>query len=191
MILSRDKLKKFFLVFIWVFLSGFFFPSKVLGKVDFSIEVPQEQLVRGEVFDWKVNITVEGETVTREEFYFTYDANSLELQEFLAGDFFNDVSYTEVEKGKLYVVGTSNTPKSGSGLVAVAKMKIIASEPGSAQLCAVLRITPTPTQPPTTPIPTTSIPTSPPPRSGNFRNFLNYAFLGTIFLALATVVRLI
>lgn len=190
MTLSRDKLKKTFLFFIWIILSLLVFPSFVFGKVDFSLELPQEQLVRGQVFDWKVNITVEDETVTKEEFYFTYDANLLERQEFLAGDFFENVSYTEVEKGKLYVVGESNTPKSGSGLVAVARMKIIASEPGSAQLCAVLRITPSPTQSPTSPS-ATPVPTSPPPRPGNFRNFLNYAFLGTLFLALATVVRLI
>jgi len=191
------KLKQLFLIPFIIFL-GFFFIAVSVNAIDISTEAPQEQLVRGQVFDWKVNIDTQGESITKQEFYFTYETQYLELQGTLySGGFFDNVSYSQVESGKLYVVGESSTAKSGSGVVAVAKMKIIASAPGTSQLCAVLPITPTPTgQPTATPAPTSPYATSTPrptvlPTSGGGGQLLSFAFFGLIFLALATVARMI
>jgi hypothetical protein len=121
----------------------------------------------------------------------------VEFQTLLSGDFFDNVSYSKVEEGKLYVVGELSSPKSGSGLVAIAKLKIIATAPGGAQLCAVAPITPTPTgQPTNTPAPTSVYATSTPrptvlPTSGGGGQLLSYAFFSLVFLALAAVARMI
>jgi len=165
--------------------------------IDISTEAPQEVLIRGQVFDWKVNINTQGESIKKQEFYFTYEKDYIEFQSLLAGDFFDNVSYSKVKEGKLYVIGESSSPKSGSGLVALAKMKIIAEAPGASQLCAVLPITPTPTgQPTATPAPTSPYATSTPrptalPTSGAAGQVLSYAFFGFVFLVLAVVARVI
>lgn len=175
---TRKKiLKNFFLLFFLFFVIFTAFP--VLA-VDLSIEVPQETLVRGQVFDWKVNIDTQGQSITKQEFYFTFESQYLELQEFLAGDFFENVSYSVVENGKIYVLGENTQPKSGSGLVAVARMKIIAESPGSAQLCAVTPVSPTPTSPPSA-LPTTGV----------MEKFVRYSILGAVFLAMAIIARFI
>lgn len=192
------RFRNFLIVLFILNLGLFLLPKTVFGKVNLGLELPkEEQLTRGQVFEWKVNITVEEETVREEQFYFTYDTNSLELQGFFAGDFFDTVSYNEVEKGKIYVLAESSTPKSGSGTVAVVKMKIIAESPGTAQLCAVLRITPTPTgQPTNVPTPTSFSATATPrptalPTSGLVNSFFSYAFFGGVFLLLAAMSRMI
>lgn len=176
------------------------FPIEVKA-VELSVEAPQEQLTRGQVFDWKVNIDTQGESVSKQEFYFTYDTQYLELQSFLAGDFFDNVSYSKLEAGKLYVVAESTTAKSGSGLVAVGRMKIIAQAPGSSQLCAVIPITPTPSGQPTptgqlttTPGPTSVYLTTTPlptrlPTSGGEGQLLSYTFLSLVFLGLAVAAK--
>lgn len=184
-------MKKIILFFI------FFFIVRNVLAVDISTEAPQEVLVRGQVFDWKVNIDTQGESITKQEFYFTYEKDYVEFQSLFAGDFFDNVSYSKVEEGKLYVIGESSSAKSGSGLVAIAKMKIIASAPGASQLCAVVPITPTPTgQPTNTPIPTSPYATNTPkptvlPTSGGRGQLLSYVFFTVGFLALAVVARLI
>lgn len=192
-------MKKIFLFFILpvsIFLYFAFVVGNVLA-IDISTEAPQEVLVRGQVFDWKVNIDTQGESITKQEFYFTYEKEYVEFQSLLAGDFFDNVSYSKVEEGRLYVIGESSAPKSGSGLVALVKMKIIASAPGTSQLCAVVPITPTPTgQPTNTPAPTSPQATSTIrptvlPTSGGGGQLLSYAFFAVVFLVLAAIARVI
>jgi len=190
-------MKNIFIFVLVVILFCLIFITKNVLAIDISTEAPQELLVRGQVFDWKVNIDTQGESISKQEFYFTYEKDYVEFQSLLAGDFFDNVSYSKVEEGKLYVIGESSSPKSGSGLVALAKMKIIADAPGASQLCAVIPITPTPTSQPTvTPQPTypqatsTIRPTALPP-SGDQGQLLSYVFFAGIFLVLATIVKLV
>lgn len=185
-----------FVIFASILFYLIFITKNVLA-IYISTEAPQEVLVRGQVFDWKINIDTQGESIKKQEFYFTYEKEYVEFQSLLAGDFFDNVSYSKVEEGKLYVIGESSAPKSGSGLVAIAKMKIIASAPGASQLCAVVPITPTPTgQPTNTPAPTSPYATNTPrptvlPTSGGGGQLLSYAFFTVVFLALAAIARVI
>jgi hypothetical protein len=76
------------------------------------------------------------------------------------------------------------------------KLKIIATGPGGAQLCAVLPITPTPTVLPTNTPAVTNTPRSTTrptalPTSGAVGSLLNYAFFGVVFVVLAAVARMI
>lgn len=173
---------------------SFFLFVKPIQAIDLSVEAPQEMLMRGQTFEWKVNIDTQGESIQTQEFYFTYEKDYLEMESFMAGNFFDNVSYAELEPGKLYVKGEANSPKTGSGLVAIARMKITAESPGSANLCAATLIQPT-----NTPVPTSILqPTRPPvntptilPKSGEIKKMVNYSIFGGIFLAIALLIRFI
>lgn len=187
--------------FSLLFLFVFAVPIKA---IDLSVEAPESMLSIGQSFEWKVNIDTQGQSIKNQEFYFTYEKNYLQMEAFMAGDFFDQVSYAEIEAGKLYVKGESNTPKTGSGLVAIAKMKIIAQVPGSANLCAATLIQPT-----TSPSPTSQLltPTSRPTqslintpgvntptsllKSGESKKLINYSIFGGIFLIIALLIRFI
>lgn len=198
--------KKFFycILFFLFFSVLTLVPESVLA-VELSVEAPQETLQIGQVFDFIVNIDTEGESITKQEFYIVYEDEYLELQSggVYAGDFFENVQYSPVEAGKIYVVATNSTPKSGTGTVAIVKFKIIAEAPGSAVLCAVLPITPTPTIQPTTPQ-NTPLPTSTPvpgttvyptptalPQSGSVQQVLMYSFIAFGFILIAGALRMI
>ena len=192
-------MKKIFTIFV-IFASilfCFIFIAKNVLAIDLSVEAPQELLVQGQVFDFKVNIDTQGESITKQEFYFTYEKEYVEFQSLLAGDFFDNVSYSKVEEGKLYVIGELSAPKSGSGLVAVSKLKIIATAPGTSQLCGVLPITPTPigqltdTPAPTSPYATSTAAPTALPTSGGGGQLLSYAFFAVVFLVLAAIARVI
>lgn len=136
---------------VFLFLLTLFFITSKVSAVELSVEAPQETLKIGEVFDFKINIDTKGQSVNKQEFYVTYEKQYIEFQAggFYAGNFFEDIQYSPVEDGKIYVIATNSSVKSGTGNIAVIKFKIIATAPGSAVLCAVLPITPTPTPGPT------------------------------------------
>ncbi|HLL60356.1 MAG TPA: cohesin domain-containing protein [Candidatus Nitrosocosmicus sp.] len=181
-------MKKIFYTFILaVFAFQYLFVQAVYA-VEISVEAPQEVLKQQEIFDFKVNIDTQGESISVQELYVTYDTQYVEFQEggFLAGDFFDSVEYSKVEDGKIYVKATSTTPKSGSGLIAVVKLKIIATAPGSATLCAAEPITPA--EPTPTPVVSTPTPTSL-PKTGAIGNVLAYSSAGVSLIVLAGLVR--
>lgn len=187
----KKFIKSILIIVLFLFLAVFF---KQTYAIELSVEAPQEMLMRDQVFDWKVNIDTQGESIQKQEFYFTYEKDYLKMEAFMAGDFFDNVSFAEVEPGKLYVEGKSNSPKSGSGMVALARMKIIADSPGTANLCAatLIQSTPTPQNPTATIIPTRSVLTpSALPTSGVVGNAWAFSFFGIIFLALAVLIRFI
>lgn len=173
-------------IFILVFF--FLIIPKNSFAVTLSVEAPQDTLVRDQVFDFKINIDTKGQKVTKQEMNVTYDTQSVQFDDVVeAGDFFDSVEFSEVEKGKIYIVADSSAGKSGTGLVAIVKLKIIAQSPGSTQLCAVLPVTPTPQK---TPTPTvhqyvTSVPA--PPRTGAVENIIGGATAGIVLLSAAVI----
>jgi LPXTG-motif cell wall-anchored protein len=185
----RKKLAIF--ISLFYFLGVFLLWSTPTYALELSVEAPGDVLTQGQVFDFKVNIDTQGESVSKQEFLVTYDTRYVEFQDggFLAGDFFDSVSYNKLEDGKLYVLAESTTPKSGTGLIAIVKLKIVATAPGSTNICAATPIEATPTPVPTTPV---SVPTTPPtalPKTGSENNILVYSLFGISFIGMSLLIR--
>jgi LPXTG-motif cell wall-anchored protein len=183
-------MKKFFsILFLCFFVFEYFF-SQSIYAVEVSVEAPTDILKEGDTFDFKINIDTQGESVSKQEFYVTYDSQYVQFQDggFLAGDFFDSTSYSKIEDGKLYVLAESTTPKSGSGLIAIVKLKIIATAPGSTTLCAIAPIESSPTPIPTTPDVPTAAPTAL-PKTGAENDLMVYSAIGLSCFLLAAAIR--
>lgn len=174
-----------------IFLSLFFlfFTAKNAFAVTLSVEAPQDVLTQGQTFDFKVNIDTKGTSISKENILFTYDKQYVQFDGVVeAGDFFDNVAFAKKTEGEVIIVADSQAAKSGSGLVAVVKLKIIATAPGSAQLCAATTMSITPTK--SLPTPTnykspTSIPVKKPPVTGSFENSLFTGAAGMVIISLA------
>ena len=157
----KNYLKRFFIIFIFL-LTIFIVPNSV-SAITFDLIAPSGQLQRGQDIKFTINVDTEGKSSTSTRIGMTYDTKYLEYISVSAGNTFATISGC-----------------SGSGAFAYVTFKLIATAPGSTQLCALFNpaeSTPTP------------IATSPPlptalPTSGVNGNFVQIAF-GLIFLILA------
>ena len=180
--------KIFYSIFI---LFSFLFFSSPSYAVDLSVEAPSETLVRGSTFDFKIYIDTKGSSIAKQSMIFTYDKTAVEFADIVeAGDFFDSVGY-QPDTGKILIVGESAKAKSGTGLVATVKMRIIAQSAGSTQLCSVipLDVTPSPTVGPSKPVTPTKKQTA--PQSGNILNMAGGTVFGLFLMMLSITVLLV
>lgn len=179
--------KIFCSIFTLLFFILFSNPSYA---VDLSVEAPSETLVRGSTFDFKIYIDTKGTSIAKQSMIFSYDKAAVEFADVVeAGDFFDSVGY-QPDTGKILIVGESTKAKSGTGLIATVKMRIIAQAAGSTQLCSVvpLDVTPSPTIGPTNKISPTKQPVA--PRSGSMTNMVGGTVLG-LFLMMMSITFLL
>lgn len=167
--------------FLIIFL-GYFLLAKSSFALTFDLIAPTEQLQRGQEVKFTININTEGKSYSQTQIGMTYDTQYLEYISVSAGDTFSTVSAEPAGDGKLIIKGTNNSAYSGSGVFAYVNFKLIASSPGSTEICALFN-------PDTTPTPNPTSPTSPPPSalptSGNTNSANKAIFIGLLFLALA------
>ncbi len=164
-----------FLVSFFVFLML----APATFAVTFDLIAPSGTLTQGQDIKFTINIDTETKSYTSTKIGMTYDTQYLEYVSVSAGNTFTTVSAEPQAGGKLIISASSTNGYSGSGTFAYVTFKLIATAPGSTQLCALYNPdTPTPTSAPTTPIPTAL------PTSGTNGNFTQVA-LGLVFLALA------
>lgn len=166
--------------------------------VELSVEAPNETLVRGQTFDFKINIDTKGQSITKQSIIFSYDKALVEFANILeAGDFFDSVGYQPDATGKILLVGESAKAKSGTGLVAVVKMKIIATSAGSTQLCSAVPLDVTPTTAQTIKPSPTSLPMYSPTRkptplvAGSMTNLIGGATIGLMLMMLSITALMI
>ena len=109
----------------------------------------------------------------------TYETQYLEYVSTIPGNTFTTVSTDVQGSGKLIISGSSTTPFSSSGTYAYVTFKLIATGPGSTQLCTLFN--------PSSP---TSVPTGPPaptslPNSGETKSVSQGIVLSAFFLIMA------
>ena len=176
---------KFFLITILFILSVLIVPRSILATT-FDLIAPTGELVRGQNVKFTVNIDTEGKSFSSASIGMTYETQYLEFVSVSAGDTFTTV-YSDVQgSGKMIITGSSTAPFSGSGVFAYVTYKLIATGPGSTQLCALFN----PSSPTSTPVP--GAPTSPPtptslPQSGQGKSTVQGAILASLFFAAASV----
>jgi len=160
----------------------------------FTLIAPSGILERGQNIQFTINIDTENKSYTSTQIGMTYETQYLEYVSVLAGNTFTTVSANPQGEGKLIISGSSTSGYSGSGTYAYVTFKLIATAPGSTELCALYNpetLTPTSTPYPTvTPGGPTLTPTVPPeptalPTSGDISGVGRGLIFGLIFLALA------
>lgn len=176
----NKKIKKA-IYFIFVFFS-YFFLVKNSFALTFDLIPPSEQLQRGQEVRFTINIDTQSKSYSSVEIGMTYDTQYLEFISVTPGDTFSTVSSQMAGDGKMIIKGTNNTPYSGSGVFAYVTFKLIASSPGSTELCALFNpeITPTPTKENRpSPLPTAIY------KLGETKNVVKGFLIGITFFALA------
>jgi hypothetical protein len=188
------------LVTIFLFILALVFTPNFVLATTFDLIAPSGQLTRGQDIKFTINIDTEGKSLSSTSIGMTYDTQYLEYVSVLPGNTFTTVSADVQDGGKLIINGSSTTPYSGAGAYAYVTFKLIATESGSTQLCALFNpTTPSPTPGPTsTPVPgaptstpVPGAPTSPPvptslPTTGETEPMTKGIIFASFFFVLAT-----
>lgn len=188
------------LITILLILGVLIIPNSV-SATTFDLIAPTEQLVRGQNVKFTVNIDTQGQSLSSTSVGMTYETQYLEYVSTVPGNSFTTVSADVQSGGKLLITGSSTAPYSGTGTFAYVTFKLIATGPGSTQLCALFNPAETPTatpQPNYTPYPTsppgqptyTPYPTSPPvptslPKTGESNSTVQGIILASLFFVVA------
>lgn len=163
------------------------FTSYVLPvrALTFDLVGPSGELTRGQDVRFIISIDTEGKSMTNTSIGMTYETQYLEYISVAPGDSFTTVSVDVQGDGKFVITGTSTTPYSGSGVFAYVTYKLIATGPGSTQLCALYN-------PQTPPTPVPAGPTSPPaptelPKSGESSSAVQGVIFASLFFVAAGI----
>ena len=176
---------KRFLTILLCVLSFMFYASPTYA-LTFDLVGPTGELTRGQDVVFKININTEEKSLSTASVGMTYETQYLEYVSTAPGDSFTTVSANVLaEGGKLVITGASTTPYSGSGTFANVTFKLIATEAGSTELCALYNPETTPTLPPVAP-------TSPPaptalPKTGGSESTTQGAILASLFFVAAGI----
>lgn len=159
---------------------SYFLSAGSIQAITFDLIAPSGQLERGQEVKFTINIDTEGKSYSSTQIGMTYDTQYLEYISVSAGNTFTTVSANPQEGGKLIISGSSSSGYSGSGVFAYVTFKLIASSPGSTELCVLFNPDVTPTPKPTSPPAPTALLTS-----GNINGVARGLTFGLIFLILA------
>lgn len=177
-------MKKFITFFVVLFVFLFFSPTQARA-LTFDLLAPTGELVRGQDVQFTVNVDTEGSSLASTSIGMTYETQYLEYVSVSPGTTFTTVTADVQGDGQIIFTGTKDGGFSGAGSFAIVTFKLIATESGSTQLCALFNPGTTPTPPPNataTPIPPTALPTT-----GFFDRTAKGAVLGAVFFALSAV----
>ncbi len=147
--------KVFSLVFVFLLLSFFVFFSGVKSAyaVAYDLIAPTGELQQGQNVQFTINIDTEGQTLKTASIGMTYQTKPLQYVSTTSGDTFTTVETETQEGGRLIFKAAHPDGFSGTGTFAVVTFKIIATAPGTAELCVLFnpeKPTPIPPIQPTT-----------------------------------------
>lgn len=142
----------------------------------FDLIAPSGQLTRGQNVQFTINIDTQGQSLTTATIGMTHKADILQYISTTPGDTFTTVETETQEGGRLIFKASNPSGFSGTGTFAIVTYKLIATVPGSTELC-VLFNPETPTQPPVL----TTL-----PKTGSTNQTNRGTFLGVALLVLAT-----
>lgn len=178
-----NNMKSFITVLLCVL--GFAFYASSAFALTFDLVAPSEQLTSGQDVKFTVNINTEGSSLSTSTIGMTYETQYLEYVSVAPGDSFTTVSADVQGDGKLLLTGTSTAPYSGSGVYAYVTFKLIATGPGSTQLCALYN----PQTPTATPAPAATSAPAPTalPKTGQGDSTVQGAILASLFFVAAGI----
>ncbi len=136
---------------ILFFFTFFLFVPRAFA-VTFDLVAPSGQLSRGGDAAFTINIDTEGASITSTQIGISYETQYLQYVSTVPGNAMTSVTASPTDTGKYLLEGKNSSGFSGKGAFATVNFKIIATAPGSTQLCALWGpTTPGPTAPPPQP----------------------------------------
>jgi len=175
---------KRFLAVLLCLLSFALYASSAYA-LSFDLIAPSGELARGQDVRFTVNVDTEGKSLSSTSIGMTYETQYLEYVSVTSGDSFTTISVDVQGDGKFIITGTSTTPYSGSGVFAYVTYKLIATGPGSTQLCALYN----PQTPTATPAPAATSAPAPTalPKTGQGNSTAQGAILASLFFVAAGI----
>lgn len=130
-------------------------PHQVFAATQLDLSIPPGPYSRGQSFQVSITMNTQGGTVSSLTTGLTYDTTFLEYQSTLPGDAMDSVTAEPSGTGKYILRGTKGSGGfSGSGTFALVNFKIIASAPGSTEICALVPVSENNPTPPPAAVPT-------------------------------------
>jgi len=173
--------------FLWIFLffvASSFFSSHAYG-LSFDLIAPEGQLTRGQDVKFTITVDTAEQSVSSAQIGMTYETKYLQYVSTTPGDTFTDVATETQTDGRLVFTGSSSNGFSGTGTFALVAFKLIATAPGSTQLCVLFNPSETPTTAPTTSQPTTAPKVTSLPQTGYFDKTGKGFVFGLVFILAA------
>lgn len=140
----------------------FSFIVLILPKSTFAVAYdlipPDGTLQRGQDVQFIIDIDTQGATVNNAVVGMTYNTQYLQYKNATPGDAMTTLSATQPATGQLTFAGSNSAGFSGSGTFAYVTFTLIATAPGSTQLCVLTVPSTTPTPAPTSPPAPTTLP---------------------------------
>ncbi len=140
---------------------------------------PSGPLERGQDVQFIIDLDTEGNTFTNSSVGMTYDTQYLQYKSATQGDALTALSVSQEGTGQLLLTGTNSAGFNGTGTFAYVTFTLIATAPGSTELCVL-------TVPSITPTPIATIPPVNPtqlPKTGSVVSGNRSAAIGAILLA--------
>ncbi len=147
----------FYVVSFLIFFLSFLIIPRSAYAAAYDLIAPTGELQRGQDVQFTINIDTEGQALTSATIGMTYQTGPLQYVSTTPGDAFPTVETETQEGGKLIFKASNPSGFSGTGTFAVVTFKIIATAPGTAELCVLFNPeeTPTPAPPQPTALPKT------------------------------------
>lgn len=124
--------------------------------LSYDLIPPSGVLQRGQDVQFIIDIDTQGASVSNTQVGMTYQTQYLQFKSVSQGDAMTSVTSTEATTGTLLLTGTNTNGFTGTGTFAYVTFTLIATAPGSTELCVLFApsVTPTPLTPTTPPQPT-------------------------------------
>ncbi len=173
------KLKSYIIFFVSILaaLLTFSLVPQTVEAVSYDLIAPTGQLQRGQDVQFTINIDTEGQTLTNATIGMSHKADVLQYVSTTPGEAFPTVNAQVLEGGKIVFTASNPSGFSGKGAFAVVTYKIIATSPGSTQLCVLYN--------PEIPTPSPILPTEL-PKTGSVNQTVAGGVIGLTLLILAT-----
>lgn len=146
---------------------------------NFELIQPSGTINRGDTIKFEVQVNTQGESIKNIQVGVSYRTQELQYVGVEAGNTFTTVTGTDQPGTGVIINASHPTGYSGSGVFAYVSFKLIATSPGSTQLCSLFTPpSPTVTQPPSaSPTPTAL------PRTGGSSTYVPAIMIGLALVA--------
>lgn len=146
---------------------------------NFELIPPTGTINRGDTIKFQVNVNTQGESIKNIQIGVSYRTQELQYVGVEAGDTFTTVTATDQPGTGVIINASHPTGYSGSGVFAYVSFKLIATAPGSTQLCSLFEPqTPTVTRPASASLSPTAL-----PRTGGSSSYVPVVMIGLALVA--------
>ncbi len=133
------------LPFFLIILLALIIPRNAYAAVAFDLVPPSGPLTRGQDVQFIIDIDTQGSSVTSAAIGLQYDTQYLQYKSATQGDAMSSLTVTQSDASTLSLSGTNPSGFNGAGTFAYVTFTLIATAPGSTELCTLVPVAQSPT----------------------------------------------